>query len=993
MLLLWGCENQVHIRMLDSDGDTVAEQDVSCDGVPCTATPQCGDICDAPCGCCTCTPGRGYCGNSNTAAYVCSDNGDCYQEILCPPGTVCAERRGSPRCEAPADGDDDDDIDPEDAEPDDIDMVDIDPDMIDGDDEELPWELEIPEQDEEVVSEEDLDDTVDNLDEEELPDGDGPEPDSEEGESEEEIMYQGLLYGSYRLVGMETVPAARVVLYHESSYVAERSQFNTTEYRFEDLPPGNYRVVIEVPGTLEEALERSDNLGVNELQRLPTALFNPVGTVEVTVLLEGQDDHHGTDVSIPGTSFTAVTNASGVAVLQRVPRGEVSIRMEHNGYETLLHSGVEVQYNETTYLNFSLAYASGPDNRIRGNARYFNREDASTILITLSSQDDFLPDQTTHPDANGFWAFDRLEAGSYDISVSADWPYQTQSIRDIEVSHASDIDTGETVLRYAILRHSGIVENRLRYSPDRNYVLFNTNRQGDFVRLWSVPVEPVFAPAGILAPSAYANSINFVRDTTDLLYLYPYDAATRTATINRADMAMPGTSASVLSDVYYSYTYDYSATRLIYFRNFAAATASGDVFVHYLENGDDYLLGENANQGIYLLSGIGGVLYTRLTDPVQRAAELHFAPLDGSAGTFIAPDVYQYTMSFHTDGHHMAFYQVSDIDNYGTLRSVDLEDLDAPLGTMSDNAWVQYTRFNPNGDRVFFWRSVAGSFADLYAVDIDPETLEPLEEPRLVVPGFFRYLHRFLNTEDRVVVFADQQTDGSFSCLDIDTANGSPTDLVAGVSNTVLRASADERWMFVAANYDNGYGDILRIDRQSGDVWTVATDVYVSLVSIDTYNNRMIYFRDYDAAEQSGTMFVQPLEPGSVEIMVEPMMYFNYRALPGGDKLLVLGEYGGGIGTLRLVDTITWESTILLDIPLSKDGYRLMGQQMLFASDNALYLLPDFDGGEALLVAEKTPQGLSTLLVDNARRMLWYEVTDPLAPEDVSPGLYQLYLP
>ena len=135
------------------------------------------------------------------------------------------------------------------------------------------------------------------------------------------------------------------------------------------------------------------------------------------------------------------------------------------------------------------------------------------------------------------------------------------------------------------------------------------------------------------------------------------------------------------------------------------------------------------------------------------------------------------------------------------------------------------------------------------------------------------------------------------------------------------------------------------------------------------------------------------MEPGSPEILIDPLAYFNYNALPGGDKLLILSDFYGGEGILTLVDTLTWNSETLLDQRVARDGFRMLGQQLLLSLPGGLYLLPDFSGGEPLLVAEKTPAGLSGLLMDSAKRMLWYVVTDPLAPEEVTPGLYQLYLP
>ena len=991
-----GCDNQVHITALPPDGDTAAEQDVSCDGVACATTPLCGETCDAACGCCTCTPGTGYCGNGDTTGYTCSDDGGCYRDSVCPPGTACVERRGVPRCEALPDGDPDDAADEDPADYPEEDRVDM-----ESDGEDMPWELDIPVEfdnedngfdhneadDEAFADNEEYADEADEGDDEAYTDGE------EQGEQE---TGSGELYGNMRLQGFPVVPAAQVKLYRNGSYFTELSLFNVTEYHFYNLPAGSYRVTVTVPGTLEEAQDRSGVLAQDQILQLSDALFHPVGSIQVTVNLEGTTDLYGTSVYIPGTSYRATTNASGVAVLSRVPVGSWSVRMEHEGYAAYLVSGVEVDYNQTTYLLFGLDYVGTNDNRIGGGALYFNREDASSILVTLMDHYTGETLQTVHPSAGGAWAFDDLLSGSYDVSISADWPYQTRRIDDIRVDRAAREDVGSTTLRYAILRHSGTVEERLRYNLDRGFVLFNTNRQGDFVKLWALPVEPTFAAANTVAQSAYGNSINFIRDTTDLLYLYPYDAATKTATLNRADMAMPGSNRTVLNDIYYSYTYDYSATRLIYFRDFAGSTASGDVYVHYLDAGTDYLLGTDANQGIYLLSGMGdsgALLYTRLTDPARLASDLYFAPLDGSTSAFIAPDVYQYTLSFHPDGHHLAFYQVPDTSNYGPLLSVDLMHPRQPPGTVTDSGYVQYARFSNSGDRVFFWRNVSGSYADLYTLDIDPDTLAPREEPRRLVTGFFRYLHRFLSYEDGVLVFADQQTDGTFTLMDIDTADGSRSDLIQGVSNNALRASSDERYVFVAAHYSNGNGDILRIDRRTGDVWEAASDVYTGLVSIDSYSNRIIYFRNYSATEQSGEMYVRRMDPPGPEILVDPLAYFNYSALPGGDKLLILSDYYGGQGVPTLVDTLTWNSEPLLDRRVARDGYRMLGQQLLLSLPGGLYLLPDFSGGEPLLVAEKTPSGLSGLLMDSSRRMLWYVVTDPLAPEDVTPGLYQLYLP
>ncbi len=104
LLLLCGCTNESHGRDGGALADAAAGADaalggdagIDCSVIGCGAPVACGEICNAPCGCCPCGE-EAFCDASDLVECV----GGCYQRTACG-GDGCVEGVAGPACAAPS---------------------------------------------------------------------------------------------------------------------------------------------------------------------------------------------------------------------------------------------------------------------------------------------------------------------------------------------------------------------------------------------------------------------------------------------------------------------------------------------------------------------------------------------------------------------------------------------------------------------------------------------------------------------------------------------------------------------------------------------------------------------------------------------------------------------------------------------------------------------------------------------------------------------------
>lgn len=120
------------------------------------------------------------------------------------------------------------------------------------------------------------------------------------------------------------------------------------EFSFEDVPLGEWRVVAEKS---EELKVISDIIVIDKYPfyyHFGYLLLQRVGKISGQAVLDGETDHLGIDVFIPGTSFVAKTDSEGNFLISYVPAGTYDIYVSYTGFEITFIADITVTTAHTT---------------------------------------------------------------------------------------------------------------------------------------------------------------------------------------------------------------------------------------------------------------------------------------------------------------------------------------------------------------------------------------------------------------------------------------------------------------------------------------------------------------------------------------------------------------------------------------------------------------------------------------------------------------------
>ena len=146
----------------------------------------------------------------------------------------------------------------------------------------------------------------------------------------------------------------------------------------------------------------------NQTNSAPTIYINTVGQISGHAYLQGQTDHSGITVYLPGTSFSAITAADGSYTISGVPSGTYNfLRAEKFGttYHYAIQSGVTVTTTQTTTVpDMTLQLSTGPFGGIMiNNGDVFTNNKDVTLSIAPSS-DAILMSVSSDPNfVNAVW--------------------------------------------------------------------------------------------------------------------------------------------------------------------------------------------------------------------------------------------------------------------------------------------------------------------------------------------------------------------------------------------------------------------------------------------------------------------------------------------------------------------------------------------------------------------------------------------------------------
>lgn len=164
----------------------------------------------------------------------------------------------------------------------------------------------------------------------------------------------GLIQGTVTLEGVTNHANTLVRLLGISqSVITDESG----RYMFIGIPAGNYALIAEHQGY---ETERVPNISVNaeqvtvvdDIVLSATTATQSQGNGQIIglAILDGEMEHGGITVAIPGTTLTTVTGGSGEYRLDAVPAGFYTLIFSKGGFKTYYLEGMRVIQGETTQL-------------------------------------------------------------------------------------------------------------------------------------------------------------------------------------------------------------------------------------------------------------------------------------------------------------------------------------------------------------------------------------------------------------------------------------------------------------------------------------------------------------------------------------------------------------------------------------------------------------------------------------------------------------------
>jgi uncharacterized repeat protein (TIGR02543 family) len=151
--------------------------------------------------------------------------------------------------------------------------------------------------------------------------------------------------------GIRSVSIQRMVsgaLAAGSAIAAQATTDASGAYALIGLPPGTYTVNASSRDALEKAVTTTVNVSAGSTVEAPLLRLTRTGEIEGTVTLEGESNHLGIVVFIAGTSYSAMTAASGNFKMSFVPAGKgYTLVASKIGYDSAI-TNVDVAIGRTT---------------------------------------------------------------------------------------------------------------------------------------------------------------------------------------------------------------------------------------------------------------------------------------------------------------------------------------------------------------------------------------------------------------------------------------------------------------------------------------------------------------------------------------------------------------------------------------------------------------------------------------------------------------------
>ncbi len=164
------------------------------------------------------------------------------------------------------------------------------------------------------------------------------------------------------------------------------------------------------------------------------------GTLTGSIRLDGEIDHEGIEVFIPGSTFRAITDAEGRYRIDALPPGTYEVVASVDGFEEWRES-ITINPGEITALDSTILLALAPPlGSIAGTIALADSDDHSGIVVLLVGAS-----ESTFTNADGEFRFADLEPGNYNLAAFKEG-YGSIQQENIEVNIGEETELEDLTL-------------------------------------------------------------------------------------------------------------------------------------------------------------------------------------------------------------------------------------------------------------------------------------------------------------------------------------------------------------------------------------------------------------------------------------------------------------------------------------------------------------------------------------------------------------------
>ncbi|MGE3853973.1 MAG: carboxypeptidase regulatory-like domain-containing protein, partial [Planctomycetota bacterium] len=247
-------------------------------------------------------------------------------------------------------------------------------------------------------------------------------------------------------------------------------------FEFSGLQPGSWKVIANHP---EYAQTEAGPYSVSAGGQVDAGdiRLTPVGKVTVKVVdadgkpvagatvdagqtgavmmaFESSDDDDEGSNFVVGDASPTTTNADGMATLERVNPGKVTVRARKSGFAAAT-AEVMVAPGETASATLIL----GSGGRLEGTAKRRDGSPWAGAQINLYAQGpSLMPLESARADAQGKFVFEHVAAGEYDLSTDGmrlGGSTTSVTVRDGQTTTTTFVEPAATALHLTVLNHDG----------------------------------------------------------------------------------------------------------------------------------------------------------------------------------------------------------------------------------------------------------------------------------------------------------------------------------------------------------------------------------------------------------------------------------------------------------------------------------------------------------------------------------------------------------